>query len=265
MNRKKASKRLLFERKLFRAVSPMVEKICEPPKLSSIKKALFIQPHPDDNQIGAGGTIAMLIDSGVEVYELTVLDDRKTDLTYGGEGLTVRQKEALAAQQCLGMKNAGFLGFEDRTEASAREISKKIVEVIRKIQPDAVFTVDPNLENECHEDHLKVAAAVKYSVLDSTFDFYPEYIDGKPRTDTWQVKTLGFYYTDKPNTAVDISEFEEKKLEAMKCHVSQMDAGMLTVIKLLDQQIGFQAGYEAGEALRLISSNHLHCFSLPVG
>ena len=65
MNRKKASKRLLFERKLFRAVSPMVEKICEPPKLSSIKKALFIQPHPDDNQIGAGGTIAMLIDSGV--------------------------------------------------------------------------------------------------------------------------------------------------------------------------------------------------------
>ena len=265
MNRKKASRRLRFERGLFRAVSPAVSKICEPPKLGKIKRALFIQPHPDDNQIGAGGTIAMLADSGVELYELTVLDDRYVDLSYTGAGLTVRQREALAAQECLGMKDAGFLGFGDRTQASAREISKKIVEVIRRIRPDAVFTADPNLENECHEDHLKVAAAVKYAVLDAGFDFYPEYVDGRPREDVWQVKTIGFYYTDKPNTLVDISDFEEKKLEAMRCHTSQMDAGMLAVIKLLDQQMAADTGYGAAEGLRLISSMHTHCFSLPVG
>ena len=74
-----------------------------------------------------------------------MLDDCITDRTYNGTGLTVRQKEALEAQKILGMKNAGFLGFCDRTECSAREISKKIVEVIREIRPDAVFSVDPNM------------------------------------------------------------------------------------------------------------------------
>jgi len=265
MNKKKASHRLSLERKLFRAVSPVVEKLCEPPKIQNIKRALFIQPHPDDNQIGAGGTIARLIDQGVEVYELTVLDDRFLDLTYKGDGLTVRQKEALAAQECLGMKNAGFLGFGDRTEASVREISKAIVPVIRRIKPDAVFTVDPNLENECHEDHIKIADAVKNAVMDATFNFYPEYIDNKPREDVWVVDTLGFYYTDKPNTVVDIADYEQKKLESMRCHLSQHIPTLEPVIIMLAQQLAMDTEYKAVEVFRIISKFHLHCFNLPVG
>lgn len=265
MNKKKPSLRLSAERKALKAVSPVLQKISAPPKLKNIKRALFIQPHPDDNQIGAGGTIAMLVDTGAEVYELTVLDDRYIDLTYTGKGYTVRQKETLAAQRCLGMKNAGFLGFGDRTEASAREISEVIVKVIREIKPDAVFTVDPNLENECHEDHIKVAEAVKYAVLDATFPFYPEYINNKPRDDVWVVDTLGFYYTDKPNTIVDISEYEQKKIESMRCHKSQPVAALEPVIILLAQQIAQGTPYKAAEALRVISKFHTHCFSLPVG
>ena len=265
MNKKKASHRLSIERKVFSAVSPLVEKMCEPPKMKSIKRALFIQPHPDDNQIAAGGTIAWLIDQGVEVFELTVLDDRFIDLSYAGEGLTVRQKEALAAQKCLGMKNAGFLGFGDRTEASAREISKAIVKVIREVKPDAVFTADPNLENECHEDHIKVANAVKYAVLDATFPFCPEYIDNKPRGDVWTVDTLGFYYTDKPNTIVDITDYEQKKLESMRCHLSQPIAALEPVIILLAQQVAKDTEYKAAEVFRMISKFHIHCFNLPVG
>lgn len=265
MNRKKPSKRLLFERTLFKAISPAVEKLCEPPKFKNIKRALFIQPHPDDNQIAAGGTIAMLIDNGVEVYELTALDDRFVDRTYSGEGLTVRQKEALAAQECLGMKNAGFLGFGDRTEASAREIAKAIVKVIRDIKPDAVFTADPNLENECHEDHIKVADAVKHAVMDATFDFYPEFINDKPREDVWTVDILGFYYTDKPNAVVDISDYEQKKIESMRCHQSQPISQLEPVIILLGQQLAKDTEYKSAEVFRLISKFHMHCFNLPVG
>ncbi|HOU10169.1 MAG TPA: PIG-L family deacetylase [Clostridiales bacterium] len=263
--RKRISRRLMAERKILRAISPAVESICRPPKLDSIKRALFIQPHPDDNQIAAGGTIAKLVASGVEVFELTVLDDRYTDLSYSGEGYTVRQKEALAAQECLGMKNAGFLGFGDRTPASAREISVAIVKVLREIKPDAVFTADPNLENECHEDHIKVADAVKYAVLDATFNFYPEYIDGKPRQDTWKVGTIAFYYTDKANTVVDISEYEELKMQAIGCHRSQMVPGFKELIKLLAQQFAAETLYESVEVFRVISAFHTHCFNLPVG
>ncbi|NLB36993.1 MAG: PIG-L family deacetylase [Clostridiales bacterium] len=265
MNKRKPTRRLMVERKLLRAISPAVQKICEPPKLTGIKRALFIQPHPDDNQIGAGGTIAWLIDRGAEVWELTVLDDRFVDRTYSGEGTTLRQKEAIAAQGCLGMKNAGFLGYGDRTKASEREISEKIVEVIRKIKPDAVFTVDSNLETECHEDHIKVGNAVKYACLDATFDFYPEFVDGKPRDDVWTVKTIAFYYTDKPNTIVDISDYEVKKLESMHCHKSQMFPGFSDIIKLQSQQFAMQTEYDSVEVFRVISYLHTHCFNLPIG
>jgi len=264
-NRKKASTKLRVQRSLIRAISPAAQQLMAAPKLESVKRALFIQPHPDDNQIGAGGTIAMLIDRGVEVWELTVLDDRYTDLTYTGQGLTLRQKEVMAAQACLGMKDAGFLGYGDRTKASMREIADAITLVIRKIQPDAVFTADPYLENEFHEDHVKVSQAVCTAVMDAQFAFLPEYVEGKPREDVWRVKTLGFYYTDKPNTVVDIASYEEKKLESVRCHASQLAPGLLLSVKLLAQQWAAETEYESVEVLRLISQLHMHCFNLPVG
>ncbi|QIK69236.1 hypothetical protein G7062_02555 [Erysipelothrix sp. HDW6C] len=42
------------------------------PKFDDITSALFIQPHPDDNEIGAGGMMAKLVDKGIPVYSLTV-------------------------------------------------------------------------------------------------------------------------------------------------------------------------------------------------
>lgn len=241
--------------------------LCSPPDLSKAKRVLFVQPHPDDNQIGAGGTIAWLRSLGVEVYELTVTDDRYAVPEYIGkenEVQTLRQKEALAAQQMLGMKNAGFLGFADKNDNSVREISLKIVEVIRKIKPDYVLTADPNLENECHSDHIKIGQAVKYAAMDAQCDFYPEFIDGKLRDDAWHVKGVGFYYTDKPNTLVDITEFEELKMKSVQCHVSQAEPALLAAIMLQQKMFAEGTEFKAAEPLRLLSELQMHCFNLPV-
>lgn len=261
---KKATIKTRLIRKTMQTALPAVKLICEPPKLDNVKRALFIQPHPDDNQIGAGGTIAWLVDKGAEVYELTVLDDRYTDLTYPGEGYTLRQKEALEAQRVLGMKNAGFFGYGDRTEASAREISKEIVKVIRFIQPDIIFTVDPNLSTECHEDHIKVGTAVKYAFMDARFPFYPEYDNGKKRTDIWNTPTLALYYTAEPNTLVDIGRYEELKFKAIHAHVSQKEPAIDVAIRFLSQYLAEGTEYEAAEAFRVLSQRHAHCFNLPV-
>lgn len=241
--------------------------LCSPPDLSKAKKVLFVQPHPDDNQIGAGGTMAWLRSLGVEVYELTVTDDRYADPKYIGkenEVKTVRQKEALAAQRALGVKNAGFLGFADKNDNSIREISLKIMEVIRKIQPDYVLTVDPLLETECHSDHIKVGTAVKYACMDSECNFYPEFQDGKLRDDAWKVKGVGFYYTDKPNTLVDITEFEELKMKSVKCHKSQAEPTLLAAIMLQQKMFAEGTEFKAAEPLRLLSGLQMHCFNLPV-
>ena len=42
-----------------------------------------------------------------------------------------------------------------------------------------MLTVDPNLETECHSDHIKVGNAVKFAAMDALCDFYPDFVDGK--------------------------------------------------------------------------------------
>lgn len=249
------------------AATVAADALCSPPDITKMKRVLFVQPHPDDNQIGAGGTMAYLKSLGIEVYELTVTDDRYADVRYIGkenEVQTVRQKEALAAQQMLGVKNAGFLGFADKNDATEREISLKIVEVIRKIQPDFILTADPNLASECHSDHIKVGNAVKYAAMDAPFGFYPSFKDGKEREDVWSVKGIGFYYTDKPNTIIDITDFEQLKMKSIKCHVSQAEPTLLAAVMLQNKIFAEGTEFKAAEPLRLLSSLQMHCFNLPI-
>ena len=261
--------RLSAERAAINAVAEVgVDVLCAPPQLKNAKRVLFVQPHPDDNQIGAGGTMAWLVSLGVEVYELTVTDDRYADPAYKGkknEVVTTRQKEAMAAQKYLGVKNAGFLGFADKTRASVDEISQAILPVIRKIKPDFVLTVDPTLVSECHSDHIKVGTAVKYACIDSWCNFYPDFNeDGSFRDDTWKCQGIGFYYTDKPNALIDISDFEEKKMESILLHKSQYDAALTLAIRLQQQFFAKGTEFKAAEPLRLQSALQMHCFNLPI-
>lgn len=235
-------------------------RLCAAPKLSHIRRALFIQPHPDDNQIGAGGLIARLIGQGAEVWELTVMDDHLVcPPEQICQGHTLRQREALAAQAELGMKNAGFLGFADKTEAGVEEISAAILPVIRKLRPDAVFSVDPTLENECHRDHIKTGWAVRYAVMDAAWE------GCMPELQPWETPILGQYYTDKPNTVVDIQEYWGRKLRAVRCHGSQVSEPLLLALRKQAEYFGKADGRKLGEAVKLLSFLQLHCFNLPVG
>ena len=266
-NKRNASKKFELESDVIGALSGIAPALCSPPSLRKAKRVLFVQPHPDDNQIAAGGTIAWLISRGVECWELTVTDDRYASPEYIGkenEVETCRQKEAKAAQQFLGMKNAGFLGFADKNTASVHEISRKICEVIREIKPDFVITADPSLVNECHSDHIKVGMAVKFACMDAECKFYPEFDNGQFRSDAYKVPNIGFYYTDKPNTIIDISDFEETKIKAMECHVSQCDPLLKAVVRLEEQYYAKGTRYKAVEHFRLQSSLQMHCFDLPI-
>ena len=138
------------------------------------------------------------------------------------------------------------------------------MEVIRQIKPDYVITADPNLETECHSDHIKVGNAVKYAAMDAQCNFYPEFIDGKLRDDAWKVKGVGFYYTDKPNTVVDITDFEEIKMQSIKCHKSQAEPALLAAIMLQQQMFAEGTTFKAAEPLRLLNNLQMHCFNLPV-
>jgi N,N'-diacetylchitobiose non-reducing end deacetylase len=246
-------------------MDPSLLAMLAPPKLEDIRCALFIQPHPDDNEIGAGGTMARLVQQGAEVWELTVTDDRYISEVPEGSEFTVRQAEVRAAMEVLGVKNAGFLGFHDKTRASVEEISEAILPVIREIRPDAVFTVDPWLVGECHSDHVKIGQAVCWAVMDSGCDFFPETPDGSRHPDAYPVPMLGLYYTANPNTVVDVSDVIGMKLKSMNAHSSQMYPGFTDMILGLAQMLAEGTGYAFVEKIRMLSAHHLHCFNLPVG
>lgn len=236
--------------------------LTSPPDIADIERALFIQPHPDDNEIGAGGLMAKLIAQGTEVWGLTVCDDHLVCPKEQWEnGLTLRQREVLSAQEVLGVKHAGFLGFEDKTAASAEDIALAIIPIIRKLQPDAVFSVDPELPNECHRDHIKVGNAVRYAVLDAIWEHFPP---GKVHQDVWQISVLGQYMTAAANTIVDITDVFEKKTQAISKHESQVSPELLAVLEIQAEYFGQRAGAKYGEAVKLLSFLHLHCFNLPV-
>lgn len=267
IKKRNSSLKFVATKKVAEAATGAADLLCAPPDLAKAKRVLFVQPHPDDNEIAAGGTMAWLRSIGVEVYELTVTDDRFADPKYIGKEnnvQTTRQKEALSAQRILDVKNAGFLGFADKNDNSVREISLKIVEVIRRLKPDFVITADPNLASECHSDHIKVGTAVKYACMDAECNFYPEFIDGKFRDDAWKVGGIGYYYTDKPNTIIDITEFEETKMKSIKAHKSQAEIGLLASVMLLNQVNAEGTPFKAAEPLRLQSGLQMHCFNLPI-
>ncbi len=236
-----------------------IEQLTAVPKLENIKVALFVQPHPDDNEIGAGGTMAYLKSMGVEVYALTVTDDHRVD---GATTPTLRQKEALAAMEYLGVKNAGFLGFANKTDASAREIADEILKVVRELRPDALFSVDPDLENECHSDHLKVGLAVRYCFLDCGCEFYPYDDQIKAQKQAYGIKILGQYYTDKANTFVDISDYEELKYGAVACHTSQCSPELLHLLKTQSRYFANGTDCTAIERIKLVSLLQSHCFNI---
>lgn len=267
LRKRNGSIKFQLTKNVLSAATAAADALCAPPDITKAKKVLFVQPHPDDNQIAAGGTIAYLRSLGVEVYELTVTDDRFAEPDYIGrenDVQTIRQKEVLAAQKLLGIRNAGFLGFADKNDNSEREISLKILEVIRRIKPDYVITADPNLATECHSDHIKVGNAVKYAAMDALCNFYPDFDNGNFRDDTWRVKGIGFYYTDNPNVLIDITEFEELKMESVKCHVSQAEPALLAAIMLQQKLFAEGTDFKAAEPLRMLSALQMHCFNLPV-
>lgn len=243
-----------------------INELITPPSLLDAKKVLFVSPHPDDAQLGAGGTIARLISLGAEVYELTVTDDRYSIPELMGrenDGITPRQQETLDAQKCLGMKNAGFLGFHDKTPADISEISRAICAVIRELRPDFVITVDPDNSYESHSDHIKVGTAVKFACMDSECRFYPEFVNGKLRDDAYTVPNLGYYHTDKPNTFVNITDFEDIKLRSIACHASMNEPDLMASLRYAQEYYEKETGFKEVEAFRLQRYIQFHCFSLP--
>ena len=241
------------------------------PNLREAKRILAIQPHYDDNDIGAGGALAALAGGGAEVDYLTVTDDLVgvLDATLSDEEATARlRSEQESAGTEIGVKRQFWLGFPDAGDYDHHTLRREIIRHIRMLRPDFLFSVDPWLPYEAHGDHLKTGRAVTEAAL----------LYGFPRLATdpeidrdYQSHTLlgiALYFTLKPNQIFDISEFRERKHRAIDAYRAQFTSESLEQLHrgldFVERAWAEGKAFSHGEALKVLSPAQLHCGLLPV-
>jgi LmbE family N-acetylglucosaminyl deacetylase len=181
---------------------------------------LAVGCHPDDLEIGCGGTLAKYAEQGHDVFMCHIANGDKGHAIIMPEKLRViRIKEALRGGEKLGASKVFNLDVADLlVKKSNEDTVLKMIEVIRFVKPDIIITHDPN---DYMEDHRQTSQIV----FDASFSAsVPHY-----ETSSEAFKIAPLYYMDtiagiefNPEHYVDISPYIEIKLDALNMHESQI-------------------------------------------
>lgn len=177
---------------------------------------LAIGAHPDDIELGCGGTIIKLISEGKKVG---IIDLTEGELGTRGTRET-RYEEAAKAAEILGVSERENLGFRDGFLNNSEDYQLKIVEKIRKYRPEIVFA---NAIDDRHPDHAKAAKLVSDACFLSGLRKI-ETFDGDKLQEVWRPKHIFHYIQWKhivPDFVIDITGFLDKKIEACLAYKTQ--------------------------------------------
>ena len=236
------------------------------PKLEQFDRFLFLGPHPDDIEIGAGATAARLTAAGKQVTFLICTDGRY-GLDNAPEGTTpealiaIRQRESIASAKRLGVTDVRFLPFEDGGFYETDELLRAAAGVIGKVQPQVLFAPDPCVMSECHADHLRVGECARRLAFAAGSQPVMERLGAEPAP----VEAIAYYMTAKPNRFVGTRETSARQLEALLCHESQFPAGCAALrsvrlyLKLRAVDFGIRSGKGLAEGFRVLGQTQMHC------
>ena len=177
---------------------------------------LAIGAHPDDVELGCGGTLAKLISEGKTV---AVVDLTQGELGTRGTNIT-RAQEAAEATTIMGYVNRENLKMKDGFLVNSEEYQMEIVKMIRKYQPEIVFS---NSIDDRHPDHAKASKLVSDACFLSglvKIETTLENLNQQP----WRPKQIFNYIQWKhitPAFVVDISHFMSTKIEACLAYKTQ--------------------------------------------
>lgn len=172
--------------------------------------------HPDDVELGCGGTIAKLISEG---KTCVIIDLTKGELGTRGTDET-RKAEATQSAKILGVAARENLGMKDGFLVNSEEYQMQIVKMIRKYRPEIVLA---NAIDDRHPDHAKAAKLVSDACFLAGLRKVETNDNGETQ-EVWRPKQI-FHYIQwkdiKPEFLIDISEHLEKKLEACMAFKTQ--------------------------------------------
>lgn len=215
------------------------------------KTLLVFAPHPDDAEFFAGGTIARLVSEGWKAIVVTITDGRCGSFELDADTLArTRMEEARQGASILGAEPPIFLGYRDQEldRLPPGVLRENFILLLRQHRPEMVIAEDVLAGQELHPDHRVVARAaaeaVRYAHLPLV---HPEH--GQAGLQPHFV-TEKYFYGGTPETHnkfVDITEFLEKKLQAMAAHQTQVDFLVQEILSQV-QSAGLDLSAILGEA-----------------
>ena len=222
---------------------------------------IAVGAHPDDVEIGCGGTLAKLIVQGCRVGIVDITDGEPTPRSSGPEE---RLAEAAKAARRLGVVHREQLGFPNRKLFDSFDVRVALAKVFRRYRPRLILGIGDKtpMASPDHAQAMMITeAAVFYSRLtkwDDVFDNLPEHTI--PHLLTY------FLFTgiaDLPAGCwpiiVNIEGHLKQKMEAVRCYASQFPAEkehVFTRVESLSKTIGLLGGCAEGE---LIAGSRIPC------
>jgi len=195
----------------------------------AIDRVLVVGAHPDDIDFGCAGTVATWTDAGVEVAYCLV-----TDGDAGGfdpavprsEIGGIRRGEQRAAAAAVGVTDVTFLGYPDGRLEVSLELRRDLARVIRRFRPGRVVTQSPRRTMlrvfADHPDHLATGEATLCAIYPDArnpFAFTELLAEG---LEAHVVDEVWFPQIEGHGHAIDITEVFDRKMTALRAHVSQV-------------------------------------------
>lgn len=211
---------------------------------------LAVGVHPDDVELGCGGTLINQILKGNKVG---ILDLTQGELGTRGTAET-REAEAAAAAKILGISVRENLGFKDGFFQHDNAHVLEVIKVIRKYQPEIVFM---NAPFDRHPDHGRACALVRDAVFLSGLSKIETGLDGKAQQ-SFRPKVAYSYIQAlnvEPDFVVDISDSFAQKMEAVAAYKTQF---------YNPEQDGTQTFISSPEFLEFVKARAIH-FGTPSG
>src|SRR5947209_10690160 len=192
------------------------------------RRVMFVAAHPDDPEFLAGGTIAGMEKDGCKVSYVIVTNGKKGsgDRTVTSEQLApIRETEQRRAARVLGVAHVEFLGYEDGELEDTRDVRRDITRQIRRWRPDLIITLNPRRAYDnfpCwHRDHRTTGRVVLDCVYPLARDHlaFPEL---PSEYEPHSVREVLLIQWEHPQLVLDITDTIDLKLEAIRCHRSQV-------------------------------------------
>ncbi len=193
------------------------------------ERAMFIFAHPDDIEFGSAGTAAKWVKNGCEVTYVLITDGNVGSHEMGitREKLAeIRRAEQTAAADTVGAQCV-FLGYDDGYLQPTLALRKDLVRQIRKYKPNIVVCGDPSFYYSetyiNHPDHRAAGQAALEAVFPASEMalVFPELADEGLTPHKVNYVYLSFN-RGKANLYIDITDTIDRKIEALRQHVSQL-------------------------------------------